>query len=355
MPFRLLLWTLPILLAACADAPAEAPFSHELHPVSMEETDRIQGVTLDARRKPPASTLPELAALGVTHVSVVPFAFQRRNDDPELRTNYDADWYTEGQAGIRTLAWQADSLGMDLILKPQIWIRGGSSLDIDFETEADWQQWETAYREFALFYARLSEEIEAPLFVIGAELGKAGTTREAFWRSLIAEIRTVYAGEVTYAANWYEDFEYIPFWDALDVVAIQAYFPLAETPAPTVEELCAGWDQHKLAIEAVHERTGKPVVFTEIGYRDVPHAAARPWEWPPHRERVAETDEDLQARLYTAFFEEVWTEPWMAGAIVWKWYPPSNRSHAGDFTPQGKPAEAVIRQMFGAGTATGAP
>lgn len=359
MPFRLLLWALPLLVAACADAPAETADAPNLRPVSVEEPTRIQGVTLDARRKPPASTLPEIAALGVTHVSVVPFGFQRRTDDPDLRTNYDARWYTEGDAGIRALARQADTLGLHLILKPHIWIGSDDpeqwSSNIGFETEADWAQWEATYREFALHYAHLSTEIDAPLFVLGAELGRSVREREAFWRSLIAEVRTVYAGDLTYAANWYDDFEQVPFWDALDVIAIQAYFPLAETPSPTVDELCAGWEQHKRAIEAVHERTGHPVVFTEIGYRDVPHAAARPWEWPAHREPPAEVDEAMQARLYTAFFHEVWPEPWMAGAILWKWYPPSDRSHAGDFTPQGKPAEAVIRRAFGAGTETGNP
>ncbi len=357
MRFRSLLCALPLLLSACLDAPPEAPTARAL-PVAVDHIDvppRIQGVTLDARREPPAFTLPRLAALGVTHVSVVPFGFQRRTDDPDLHANYDARWYTEGDAGIRALAGQADTLGLRLILKPHIWIGAHDpeqwSANVGFEAEADWAQWEAAYRAFALHYARLSTEIDAPLFVIGAELGRAVREREAFWRRLIAEVRTVYDGELTYAANWYDDFEQVPFWDALDVVAVQAYFPLTETPSPTLDELRAGWGAHKQAVEAVHARTGKPVVFTEIGYRDVPHAAARPWEWPSRHEAPAKVDEELQARLYTAFFEEVWPEPWLAGAILWKWYPAGDRSHAGDFTPQGKPAEAVIRQAFGGGRA----
>ena len=174
--------------------------------------------------------------------------------------------------------------------------------------------------------------------------------RETFWRDLIAEIRAVYDGDLTYAANWYDDFEHIPFWDALDYVGVQAYFPLSEDEAPTVEALRAGWADHETSLRAVHEQTGKPVLFTEIGYRDVGHAAARPWEWP-ERHATPEADEALQARLYTAFFEEVWPEPWLAGAMLWKFYPPSDRDHAGDFTPQGKAAEAVIQRYFAAGRA----
>ncbi len=355
-PMRTACFILALALAACADDPApDAPAPDEpealsLRPPAAAEGERIRGVTLDARRAPPAGWLSEIASLGATHVTVIPFGFQRRTDDPEIGMNLDARWYTEGQTGIRALGRQADSLGLCVVIKPQIWIRDGWSADIDFAREADWQTWEAAYRDFALAYAQLSAEIGAPLFVIGTELGPAVRARETFWRSLIAEVRAVYHGELTYAANWFDDFEHVPFWDALDYVGVQAYFPLADdTDPPSAEQLRAGWEQHKADLEASHLRTGKPVLFTEIGYRDVGHAAARPWEWPARDEahEALEADEALQARLYAAFFEEVWPEPWLAGAMIWKFYPPSDRSHAGDFTPQGKAAEAVIRRGFG--------
>lgn len=350
---RSALFLLALLLAACADAPAETAVPTP-EPPSAPAAERVQGVTLDARREPPPTLLPDLAALGATHVSVVPFAFQRRIDDPDLRTNYDAQWYTESDSGIRTLARQADTLDLQLVLKPHIWIGGDGpdqwSAHIGFETEAEWQRWETQYRAWAMHYARLSAEISAPIFVIGTELSRAAREREVFWRSLIADVRAVYDGRLTFAANWYEDFEHVPFWDALDAIGIQAYFPLSDAHAPPLDSLRAGWAEHEAAIEAVHERTGKPVLFTEIGYRDVPFAAARPWEWPIRRAPVETPDPDLQARLFEAFFAEVWPEPWMAGAILWKWHPPSDRDRTGDFTPQGKPAEAVIRQAFTAPT-----
>jgi hypothetical protein len=356
---RLALCLLVPLLAACADAPAEtaapglpseAETEAEATPV-VPPADRVRGVTLDARHEPPPTLLPEIAALGATHVTVIPFAFQRRTDDPDLRTNYDARWYTEGDAGIRALARQADTLGLALVLKPQIWIGGDGadqwSAHIGFDTEAGWQAWEAKYRDWALHYARLSAEIDAPIFVLGAELGRSVREREAFWRSLIADVRAAYGGRLTYAANWYDDYEHVPFWDALDAVGIQAYFPLSDADTPDLATLRSGWQRHLSAIESVHERTGKPVLFTELGYRDVAFAAARPWEWPVRRAPVDAPDPALQARLYGAFFDEVWPEPWMAGAILWKWHPPGDRDRTGDFTPQGKPAEAVIREAFG--------
>ena len=83
-------------------------------------------------------------------------------------------------------------------------------------------------------------------------------------------------------------------------------------------------------------------------YRSAPHAAEKPWLWPERTEVGSlKPDDALQARLYEAFFQSFWNEPWFAGALIWKWYPEANRPmHAIDFTPQGKPAEAVLRRWF---------
>jgi hypothetical protein len=43
----------------------------------------------------------------------------------------------------------------------------------------------------------------------------------------------------------------------------------------------------------------------------------------------------------------------MKGSIIWKWHPPAEVERRTGFTPQGKPAEAVLRRWF-RGTVTGA-
>ncbi|MDX1532258.1 MAG: hypothetical protein R3362_12080, partial [Rhodothermales bacterium] len=293
MPSRLFLLVLLLAAApACSDAPAD-----DAAPTAAAPTEapgpRLRGITLDAVEPPPPDLLPTLADLGTDHLALIPFAFQPAVDDPDLRMNPDARWYTESDRGIRALARQADSLGMAVVLKPHVWIGHGEdawSAHIGFGSESGWAEWERRYRRFALHYARLSEEVGAPLFVIGTELGRAVREREAFWRGLIREIRAVYGGRLTYAANWHADVEQVPFWDALDAVGVQAYFPLTEDAAPTRETLERGWAEPLRTLEALHARTGKPVLFTEIGYRDVPYAAARPWEWPSDADDALPTD-----------------------------------------------------------------
>ena len=315
--------------------------------------DKIQSVTLDARRAPAPSMLVNLRDMGVTHVTLVQFGFQPGHDVPEIRMHTDADWFSESDRGIRILAAQADTLGLGIILKPHIWMgrysADGQARDaIGFETEEGWLAWEAQYRTFMMHYAYLAEEIDAAMLVVGTELANAVRTRPAFWRSLIAEVRTVYGGPLTYAANWWEEYEAVTFWDALDYIGVQAYFELSKEDNPTAAMLHEGWKPYKETLQALSEYTGRPVLFTEIGYRNVPDAAAKPWRWPTREDLDHFAPDDaLQVRLYQVFFESLWHESWFSGAILWKWKPEAGRRRNYlDFSPQNKPAEGIIAQWF---------
>ena len=315
----------------------------------------VRGVTLDARAAPSPAFLAGLADLGVTHVALVPFGFLR-DGTAEVAFDPEPGWYAERASSARALAAAGDTLGFEVILKPHLWLgHDGWSGLLGFETEAEWATWEASYRRFVLHHARLAaeiarfpKEIGSPVFVVGTELGRAAREREAFWRGLIAEVRAVYPGALTYAANWHDDAETVPFWDALDYIGVQAYYPLAQ-PSDTalaVDRLRAAWAPHATALRALSERTGKPVLFTEIGYRSVGYAASEPWRWPERGEDAA-PDPALQARLYEAFFQTFWHEPWFAGAIVWKWSEDrSGRPDALGFSFHGKPAEGVLAAWF---------
>jgi hypothetical protein len=113
---------------------------------------------------------------------------------------------------------------------------------------------------------------------IGAELHATVKLRPDAWRKVIAAVRQVYRDQLTYCANWYQEFEDVKFWDELDFIGIQAYFPLCEKEKPPIDELKKGWQAHMEAIEKIRRQYRKPVVFTEIGYRSTPDAAIKPWE-----------------------------------------------------------------------------
>ena len=311
----------------------------------------VRSVTVDARRPPEPTLLPRLRELGVTHITLCAFGWQEATDDPRVRIDTSDGWYSESHRGIRALARQADTLGMDVILKPHIWIGGYDEEDmnrseIGFDTEAQWARWERSYRRFLMVYARLAREIDADVLVLGTELTSVSTSRPDYWRRLADAARTVYDGKLTYAANWHQEYRKIDFWDALDYVGVQAYFPLAEGDEPSLDTLRARWRAHRATLRQVHERTGTPVLFTEIGYRSAPSAAETPWRWPEDDDGAVPPDSTLQARCYRAFLSTMRDTPWFAGAIVWKWHPAADDNRPTAFTPQGKPAEAVLRRWF---------
>ncbi len=348
------------LLAAAGCTDTEASFSTgatDTLSASGSVFD-VRSVTLDARNRPDSSLLVRLRDLGVTHITLVSFGWQEAADATGIRVDTSDGWYSESHHGIRTLARQADALGMGVILKPHLWVGGYDEeqdrSEIGFDTEADWARWEADYRRFLMLYARLATEVNADILVLGTELTRAATERPDFWRTLASDVRTVYDGKLTYAANWHKAYKQVQFWSALDYVGVQAYFPLTDAESPSLSALQDGWRRHQKALAQMHERTGRPVLLTEVGYRSATGAAEAPWVWPK-RDDGATPDSTLQARCYRALLSTVGRAPWLKGGIIWKWHPPSEVDGPTAFTPQGKPAEAVLRRWFTASAPRGGP
>jgi hypothetical protein len=329
---------------AVARVPASAPAPADL---------RQRGVCFVAGPAAPVDAdFADLAAHGVTWISQTPFGWQRRADDPTFgMITGDHAYWGERDSGLVVTARMARAHGIRTLLKPHLWLRDRSDGQwvgsIAMKSEADWAAWFARYEEFIVHYARLAEASGMEALCIGTEL--EGTTgREADWRRVIAAVRRVYHGPLVYAANWDGEFEHVRFWDALDYIGVQAYFPLSNEPEAAVDELVAGWAAPVARIEAVARREGRRVLITEIGYKAADRATVEPWTWTTaDRYNPAE-----QARAYEAAFRAVWSKPWCAGLYWWKWFPAGHPEAGGRdlyFTPQGKPAAAVIRRGYGAG------
>ncbi len=305
-----------------------------------------------------AADFNHLAALGANWVAQTPFGWQSEVDVPELRMNRGRRvWWGERDAGIRITTLAARESGISTLLKPHVWLSSREEEvwrgQIAMTSEADWTAWFADYSEFMLHYASLAEELGIEALCVGTELH--GTVhREAEWRALIGQVRAVYSGKLTYAANWYEEYEEVPFWDALDWIGVQAYFPLSDSEFPSVDELERGWDRWIEDLSALQARVDRPVLFTEVGYRSVPFVGKAPWTWPSRGEDSQDPRAfEAQADAYEALFRALWDKPWFEGVHLWKWYSSTGRqrNRSADFTPQGKPAERVMERWFTGPTA----
>jgi len=311
---------------------------------------RMRGVCWVAGRRIDASVFGPLVQGNVEWISQTPFGWMKRPDSTEIQIASQGDVYWgETDEGLARTAQLARSFGIRTLLKPHLWVAGWHDTvwtgEIKMSSDDGWKAWFDSYRRFVLHYAALAEKHGMEALAVGTELQGATLGHEAEWRDIIRQVRAIYHGKLTYAANWDREFEAIPFWDALDFAGVQAYYPLSEKSDPTLEELRAGWEQPLQSLERVAGRTRRSVVFTEVGYKSSDRASVQPWVWRT-QDRV---NPQQQARCYEAMFRSVWDKPWFKGAFVWKWFPHYDTSRSAqdnNFTPQGKPAEKVLSLWY---------
>ena len=259
----------------------------------------------------------------------------------------------------RDSAWKSQidlvhSFGFKVFLKPHIWIYSASDgkwrSDIFPTNEKNWKLWQKNYREFILLYAKIAEQNNVELFCVGTELSRLAIEKADFWKTLIQDVRSIYSGKITYAANWYNEYEKITFWDKLDYIGIQAYFPLVENENPSVEQISEGWNDYFPAMEAICNKYNREILFTEMGYKSTTDSAIEPWQWieySPDQNKIVSFE--TQANCYEAFFNTVWKKDWFAGVHIWQLrsdYVKDRGYNNLDFTPQGKPAENIIAKGF---------
>jgi hypothetical protein len=286
-----------------------------------------------------ADQLRQLSALGANAIAVVPYGFARS-------VNAQAISYTGTDETDEDLAHAlhvAHGLGMKVMLKPQLWVRGGYTGAMRFDDPVARAAWMRSYREFILHYARLAELEQFDLLSIGTEFERL-TPYADDWRRLIADVRRVYHGPLTYAANWGHEFESIAFWDVLDYMGVNDYYPLGAAPATHVEELLPGAQRLAAKLEALSRRWRKPVLLTEVGYPSTRGGSSEPWIEDAGRNISLEE----QAAAYEATFRAFAGQPWLRGMFWWKW-PSSGRGGGprdASYTPLGKPAVHVLHTWF---------
>lgn len=294
-----------------------------------------------------AEALDELAALGCTWVSITPFGRIWSLRSTEIQMDFEAP-YRDNRAAVLRVIQQAHERGLRVMLVPHLWVEtGGWRGEIDPGSEEGWRRWFASYTHFVTEWARVAEQGGVELFSVGVEMKSSSRTRGSQWFAVIDAVRAVYSGMLTYSANWDEEREVL-FWDRLDLVGINAFYPLTEREGAGLDVLREGARRRARELRAWAEHVGRSVLFTEFGYTARPDPALRPWEWPEdlHDVRV---DPHAQAEAYRALIEAFAPEPWFAGAFVWRYY--SNPMDASQeapwgFSPREREAETVLREFY---------
>lgn len=311
------------------------------------QTAMVNGVSFVAsRQEAQQQHVDPLLEVHANYAAVMPFGFIQTLDNPEVVYNTSRQWFGETIAGARQYIDLLHNNGVKVMLKPQIWIwHGEFTGDLKMHSEADWKQLEASYGKFILDFARLAQEQKVEIFCIGTELEEFVLNRPDYWSGLIGQIKKIYTGKLTYAANW-DEYRRVPFWTELDYIGIDGYFPISESQTPTIEEARNGWKLWKTQMRELAGSCENKILFTEFGYRSVDYTGKEPWDSSRGSRPV-----NLQAQQNTlqALFQELWEEDWFAGGFIWKWFLDHQQvggEQNNQFTPQNKPAIQVISKQY---------
>jgi hypothetical protein len=240
------------------------------------------------------------------------------------------------------------------------------------------QTWVDNYTAFAVHYAQMAQTARMPYFILGDGLAnltsdgqnstakadpkgivsvkgdtfdatKCSGRHECEWRHIIhavhgltyatyigqkSQIGANYQGKLIYGASWGPgdgnpggpgEFEAIQWWDAVDAIGVDAYFPLTQVDSDAaLARLQDAWHgkgaalggQHDVysRIQKVSDTYQKLVVFTGAGYESTQGSNNKPGKTPIGPGSTSDQNEQLSdmQSLLTTFAGA----PWWVG-VIW--------------------------------------
>lgn len=312
----------------------------------MVNGQKVKGISfVGTKEKVRLEQLIPVQQIGANWVTLMPFGYLASAQDSVLRFDTTWQWNGETSAGLEETIPLFAGANINVMLKPQIWIsKGVYTGKIAPPNEQAWRKLTFTYRVFILHFAQLAQKHCLPLYCIGTELSSMVERDPQFWRELIHEVRKVYHGKLVYAENW-DKYEQVPFWDALDYIGINAYFPFKGDNLNSIEDIKSQWTQLSQPMQAMSKALDRQILFTEMGYRSVTDPLSQPWDY----RKVQAYDPAMQAMALTALLDYFMPQPWWKGGFIWKWFPDhlnaGGEDHTG-FTPQNKTAQKVLETYF---------
>jgi hypothetical protein len=288
-------------------------------------------------------SLKNAAAMNAnTATFIVPY-YQSAHTTSDIQSGWNTP---TDQSLIEGIAF-AQSLGMNAAIKIHLSSYQGDAWAAKINA-TDRNAWFKAYGTIVSRYAKLAEEQKVSQIVIGNELALMSDSRAhpqntANWTKLIKQTRKQFSGSLTYNANWggcdiCNEKANIAFWNKLDAIGVSAYNPLEEDRE-------ASWKKwNKTEIKPLSKKYKKPVLFTEVGYRNITDSRMDSWNYV----RDGAIDMDEQADNFEELFAYWNTQPHMAGLNIWGWdtNPNAGGPNNKDFTVHNKPAQETIRKWF---------
>jgi hypothetical protein len=219
--------------------------------------------------------------------------------------------WSDGYTNMTECFLYAKAIGLHVMYKPML------NLLLTYEWRSYIQyteDWMGNYTEWLVQNAIAAQAGEVEILCIGTEMGNMQIHSEGV-RNMIAQIRQVYTGLLTYSAN-HDSFTQIDWYDALDIIGVSMYTMMTTEWDPSVQQLTAVWNGMYNELEELAIRWKKPLMFTEIGIqaRDGSNLI------PNDNQISTKRDISEMRNYYLSLFEsKIWNAPWFKGAYWWIW------------------------------------
>ncbi len=294
-----------------------------------------------------------LAATGVTWAGVLTTQYMANRNS---NTIAPVAGQTPSDSDVIAAITAFHARGVKVMLKPHVDVSDGTWRGQIGPTDVN--AWFANYTTFITHYAQLAQSNAVEMLCIGTEFATmTGAANKTAWDNVIAAIRAPgpsgggYTGLTTYAANATsagDEFTSVSFWDnpQLDIIGLDGYFPLTDHADPTLGQLVNAWSMNRNGMNIVAAVTnfasahpGKPVMFTEIGYRSMAGANIAPWDF----NTASPADQTEQQNCYQAMYT-VWSQhsDQVKGVFWWSWRTFAPQTGDTDYTPQLKQAQGVL-------------
>lgn len=229
-----------------------------------------------------------------------------------------------------------------VFLEPQLTVEGLYAWAgyIHYTSVQQTRAWFDSYWQALRPYIAVAARSGVEEVALGTEYELLQQAPASLWQQLIERVHSVFHGKLTYNMNWTSLEKPPPSWMSsvyLSYIGVSVYIPLTSTRQRLdPHTLPALWKERvKVPLDALALQLRKPVLISEIGYRDTSDALYHPWE----TQTSAATDLEEQMAAYDAALANTITDTSIQGIFFWAWSFPL-------FEPNQRPAARVLYHWY---------
>ena len=214
---------------------------------------------------------------------------------------------------------------------------------VHFTTLHQEQAWFASYWQALQPFAATAAQAGADQLAVGTELEKLESAPTFLWHQLIERVHSVFPGRLTYDMNWSSLYHPLPTWledPLLNMIGVSVYISLTDTPQRLDPAVLPGLWHKKIGklLDEMSVRINKPILISEIGYRDSAYALYLPYMRAAGA-RAEPPDPEEQAAAYNAALSNTLVDPYIKGIFFWAWSVPL-------FEPNWKPAAKILYTWY---------